>query len=226
MTSRRDFLKKAGLISAAFAVPALNVNGNTTQSKIRLKNTKIAVDDRWDVIVIGGGPAGCTAAISAAREGAKTLLIEAMGQLGGMGTAGMVPAWCPFSDGEKIIYRGLAEKIFEASRKGVPHERKQKLNWVNINPEYLMQVYDRMVAESGAKVLFFSRVAAVEMSADDTVDAIIVANKSGLVAFKAKVFIDATGDGDVATWAGASFKKGGEDGILQSSTLCFSFANP
>ena len=58
MTSRRDFLKKAGLISAAFAVPALNVNGNTTQSKIRLKNTKIAVDDRWDVIVIGGGPAG------------------------------------------------------------------------------------------------------------------------------------------------------------------------
>ena len=56
-------------------------------------------------------------------------------------------------------------------------------------------------------------------------DAIIVANKSGLVAFKAKVFIDATGDGDVATWAGASFKKGGEDGILQSSTLCFSFAN-
>ena len=81
MTSRRDFLKKAGLISAAFAVPALNVNGNTTQSKMRLKNTKIAVDDRWDVIVIGGGPAGCTAAISAAREGAKTLLIEAMGHL-------------------------------------------------------------------------------------------------------------------------------------------------
>lgn len=78
---------------------------------------------------------------------------------------------------------------------------------MNINPEYLMQVYDRMVAESGAKVLFFSRVAAVEMSADDTVDAIIVANKSGLVAFKAKVFIDATGDGDVATWAGASFKR-------------------
>ena len=110
MTSRRDFLKKAGLLSAAFAVPALNVNGDTPQSKIRLKNTKIAVDDRWDVIVIGGGPGGCTAAISAAREGAKTLLIEAMGQLGGMGTAGMVPAWCPFSDGEKIIYRGLAGK--------------------------------------------------------------------------------------------------------------------
>ena len=101
-----------------------------------------------------------------------------------MGTAGMVPAWCPFSDGEKIIYRGLAEKIFEASRKGVPHERKQKMNWVSINPEYLMTVYDQMVTESGARVLFFSRVAAVEKAADETVDAIIVANKSGLVAFK------------------------------------------
>lgn len=76
------------------------------------------------------------------------------------------PVWFrhggPFSDGEKIIYRGLAEKIFEASRKGVPHERKQKMNWVSINPEYLMTVYDQMVTESGARVLFFSRVAAVE----------------------------------------------------------------
>lgn len=225
MTSRRDFLKKAGLITAAMTVPALHVNGETSQAKTRLKNTKIAVDDRWDVIVVGGGPAGCTAAISAAREGAKTLLIEAMGQLGGMGTAGMVPAWCPFSDGEKIIYRGLAEKIFNASKKAVPHEGKQKLNWVSINPEYLMTVYDRMVAESGAEVLFFSRVASVEMAADDTVDAIIVANKSGLVAFKAKVFIDATGDGDMAAWAGASFKRGDDKGQVQSSTLCFSFAN-
>ena len=105
MTSRRDFLKKAGLLSAAFAVPALNVNGDTPQSKIRLKNTKIAVDDQWDVIVIGGGPGGCTAAISAAREGAKTLLIEAMGQLGGMGTAGMVPAWfIRITSRSRVIY--------------------------------------------------------------------------------------------------------------------------
>lgn len=225
MTSRRDFLKKAGLMTAAFAVPSLHAQGEESQSKMRLKNAKIALDDQWDVIVVGGGPSGCTAAISAAREGAKTLLIEAMGQLGGMGTAGMVPAWCPFSDGEKIIYRGLAEKIFTASKTAVAHERKQKLDWVSIEPEYLMKVYDRMVAESGAQVLFFSRVAAVEMSADDTVDAIIVANKSGLVAFKAKVFIDATGDGDLAAWAGASFKRGGENGTVQSSTLCFSFAN-
>ncbi len=226
MTSRRDFLKQTGLITAALAIPALDMHAKKRHANVNLKNTPIAVDNQWDVIVIGGGPAGCTAAISAAREGAKTLLIEAMGQLGGMGTAGMVPAWCPFSDGEKIIYRGLAEKIFNASKLGVPHEKgRNNLNWVNIQPEYLMKVYDKMVADSGAQVLFFSRVAGVEKSADDTIDAIIVANKSGLTAFKAKVFIDATGDGDVAAWAGAQFKRGDDDGKVQNSTLCFSLAN-
>ena len=189
---------------------------------VRLKQSKVRLDSSWDVIVVGGGPGGCTAAIAAAREGAKVLLIEATGQLGGMGTAGMVPAWCPFSDGEKIIYRGLAERIFNESKKGVPHEPKGKLDWVNINPEYLMRVYDRMVTESGASVLFFSRVAAVEKSADDTVDAIIVANQLGLTAFKAKVFVDATGNGDLAVWAGATYMK---SGVLQDSTLCFALAN-
>lgn len=56
MTSRREFLKKAGLLTAAFTVPTLNTQGETTQSRLSLKNTKIAVDDRWDVIVVGGGP--------------------------------------------------------------------------------------------------------------------------------------------------------------------------
>ncbi len=189
---------------------------------VRLKQSKVRLDSSWDVIVVGGGPGGCTAAIAAAREGAKVLLIEATGQLGGMGTAGMVPAWCPFSDGEKIIYRGLAERIFNESKKGVPHEPKGKLDWVNINPEYLMRVYDRMVTESGASVLFFSRVAAVEKSADDTVDAIIVANQLGLTAFRAKIFVDATGNGDLSVWAGATYMK---SGVLQDSTLCFALAN-
>ena len=64
------------------------------------------------------------------------------------------------------------------------------------------------------------------MSSDDTIDAIIVSNKAGLVAFKGKVYIDATGDGDLAAWSGASFKRGyDEEGSVQMSSLCFSFAN-
>lgn len=211
----------------AAATPAF-ASGMTAANKgktVSLKKNKMSVDDRWDVIVVGGGPGGCTAAIAAAREGARTLLIEAMGQLGGMGTSGMVPAWCPFSDGEKIIYRGLAEKIFTAAKKGVPHESADRLDWVSINPEQLVTVYDKMVSASGAQILFFSRLAAVEMASGDTIDALIVANKSGLTAFKAKVYVDATGDGDLAAWAGASFKRGDDDGVVQSSSLCFSIAN-
>ena len=224
MSSRRDFIKTAGTLAVASAIPSIG-SAHAAASKnpqLSLKGMKVNVDSQWDVIVVGGGPAGCTAAISAAREGARTLLIEAMGQLGGMGSAGMVPAWCPFSDKEKIIYRGLAEKIFNLSRAGVPHEPKNRLDWVNINPEHLMRVYDQQVAASGAKVLFFSRLAAVEKNAQDQVDAIIVANKNGLTAFKAKVYVDATGDGDLAAWAGADTLK---TDVLQSSTLCFSLAN-
>ena len=70
---------------------------------------EIPLNDSYEVIVAGGGPAGCAAAAASASTGAKTLLIEASGVLGGMGTSGMVPAWCPFSDKEKSIYRGIAQ---------------------------------------------------------------------------------------------------------------------
>lgn len=222
--SRRDFIQKSGMLLAASAVPSI-LQAGEKPSTLAMKRRKIQIDSDWDVIVVGGGPSGCTAAISAAREGAKTLLIEATGQLGGMGTTGMIPAWCPFSDGEKIIYRGLAEKVFRAAKKGVPHEPADKLDWVSINPEQLMTVYDDMVCESGAKVLFFSRLADVEMASDDTIQAIIVANKNGLTAFKAKVFVDCTGDGDLALWAGANYFMGNPDDKVQRSTLCFSIAN-
>lgn len=228
MTTRRSFLKNLGAVAATAAIApnmAFACKKRPQNDEYDLNSQHIRLDSSWDVIVVGGGPGGCAAAIAAAREGAKTLLIEANGILGGMGTAGMVPAWTPFSDGEKMIYRGLAEKVFKESLKGVPHEPKGKLDWVNINPEHLIRVYEDMVSAAGAGILFFSRVAAVEKSDDDTIDAIIVANKNGLTAFKAKVFIDATGDGDLCAWAGTLCMKGDECGKVQQATLCFEIAN-
>ncbi|MFT3751717.1 MAG: FAD-dependent oxidoreductase [Paludibacter sp.] len=235
LLNRRSFIKVSGMLTLATAVPFMSSSAQTKDQikslfpnngkSLNLKKTKIQLDDQWDVIVVGGGPAGCAAAISAAREGAKTLLVEGMGCLGGMGTSGLVPAWTPFSDGEKRIYRGIAGKVFDESKKGVPFEPADKTDWVAINPEWLKLVYDRMLADAHVSVLFFSHLASVEMKNDKEVDAIVVSNKSGLTAYRAKVYVDCTGDGDLATWAGASFTRGNAKGIPMPSTHCFEIVN-
>ncbi|MDR1191815.1 MAG: FAD-dependent oxidoreductase [Verrucomicrobiales bacterium] len=185
----------------------------------------LPLDDSWDVLVLGGGPAGCAAAIAAAREGVRTLLVEGTGCLGGMGTLGLVPAWTPYSDQEKIIYRGLSEKIFKAACATMPHVPPGALEWVPIDPERLKQVYDAEVTGSGAKVLFHTRLAHVE-AADGRVNTVILANKDGLTAVRAKVYVDGTGDGDLCAWAGAEFHKGdARGGKIMPGTLCFTLAN-
>jgi hypothetical protein len=225
--NRRSFVKNAGLLSLTAGFPAaVNALAEDPQTKgFTLKKSNLPVSDGWDVIVAGGGPSGCAAALASAREGAKTLLIEAMGVLGGMGTAGMVPSWTPVTDGEKIIYKGIAEKVFLAAKKGVPHISQSQFDWVPINTEYLKTVYDGLMKEYGVNVLFFSRLATVEMKSDNTIDAITVANKSGLTAYKANVYVDCTGDGDLAAWAGAKTVVGNDKGETQMPSFCFALAN-
>ena len=169
-------------------------------------------------------PRGCAAAIASAREGARTLLIESTGALGGAGTSALVPAWCPFSDKEKIIYRGLAERVFTEAKKGMAHVREKDLDWVPIDAERLKRVYDVLVTESGATVLFHTTMAMVEMEADQ-VTALVVANKAGLTAFQAKVYVDCTGDADLCAWGGAEFHQGDETGDLMPATHCFLLSN-
>jgi len=191
-----------------------------------MKEQTLPLDASYDVIVVGGGPAGTTAATAAAREGAKTLLIEATGCLGGMGTAGLVPAWCPFSDKEKIIYRGLALKVFEALKSQMPHVKKNDMDWVPIDAEALKVIYDDMVQEAGVTVLFNTTLCSVDMGENDEVKALIFSNKAGLTAYSAKVYIDCSGDADLAAWAGAKFFKGDEKtNELQPATHCFVLSN-
>lgn len=220
---RRKFLRSASMLGLA-SVTYNNISAEeSVASQLKTGKAGIKVNDQWDVIVVGGGPSGCAAATAAAREGAKVLLIEGTGALGGMGTSGLLNAWCPFTDKEKIIYKGIAEKVFLESKKGVPHAKGN--DWIPINTEHLKVVYDDLVTSEGVSVLFFSTMAAVEMKRKGVVDAIIVANKAGLTAYKAKVFIDCTGDGDLATWAGADFEIGDDKGGVQEGTLCFSLSN-
>ena len=157
-----------------------------------LASRSLPLDDSWDVIVAGGGPAGCAAAAAAAREGTRTLLIESTGALGGAGTNALVPAWCPFSDKEKIIYRGLAEKVFNASKSGVAHLGAADLDWVPIDAEHLKGVYDDLVTDAGATTAFHTFLTSVEKDGD-SLSALLVADKSGLRALRAKVYVDCTG---------------------------------
>ncbi|MDA3797983.1 MAG: FAD-dependent oxidoreductase [Kiritimatiellae bacterium] len=185
----------------------------------------LELNNDYEVIVVGGGPAGCTAAAAAAREGAKTLLIEATGALGGMGTSGLVPAWCPFTDYEKIIYRGMGEKVLRTCIAGMPHVKEDHLNWTPIDPELLKRIYDDLVTENGAEVLFNSMLSAVNTDDNGSVESIVIANKAGLTAYKADVYIDCSGDADLAVWAGAEYEQGDEEGDLQATTHCFMLAN-
>ena len=185
---------------------------------------QIELDDSYEVIVAGGGPAGCAAAIASARKGAKTLLIEASGCLGGMSTMGLVPAWCPFTDKEKIIYKGIAEEIFRESLKGVPHVGEGWYDWVPINPEYMKILFDEKVTGAGADVMFHTMLCGVD-AADGRVNTIIVSNKKGLSAYRAKVYIDCTGDADLAYWAGAQVIPLEGDNGYQPATHCFEVSN-
>jgi hypothetical protein len=196
----------------------------------------IPVQESWDVVVVGGGPCGCTAAAAAAREGARTLLIESSGMLGGSGTSALGPAWCPFSDKQKIIYRGLAERVLLECKAGMPHVDKAMLDWVPIDPERLKRIYDELVTSAGAQILFNTVHSAVEKGDGNNaegedggirdVSTLIVTNKSGLSSLRAKVYIDCTGDADVCAWAGAEFDQGEEGtGDLMPATHCFIIGN-
>ena len=195
---------------------------NTT---LTLPARNLPFDCQWDVVVLGGGPAGCAAAAGAARAGAKTLLIERNACLGGMGTAALVPAWCPFGDGQRFIYSGIAREVLDKSKAGTPHEPADKIDWVSIDAEHLKRLYDDLVEQAGASILFETSLVDCVRDEAGTVQAVIVASKAGLTAIGARVFIDATGDADLAFRAGAAFEKGDENGHLMSTTHCFVIAN-
>jgi len=189
-----------------------------------LSARSLPLDDSWDVIVAGGGPAGCTAAAAAAREGARTLLFEQTGCLGGMGTSGLLNQWMSFTDWNRMIIRGLGERVFEACRAGIPHAPKGDCQ--PIDTELLKRVYDELVTRHGAEIRFNTFVAGVETDGAGGVAALLVAGKAGLQAFRAGVYIDCTGDGDLAAWAGAEAHRGDpRTGELMPTTLCFTLGN-
>ncbi|MHB9025033.1 MAG: FAD-dependent oxidoreductase [Armatimonadota bacterium] len=177
-----------------------------------------------DVFVAGGGPAGLAAALAAARQGGRVFLAEGHTSFGGMGTAGRVPGFCQFSDGVNFLAGGIGEEIYYRLCRmdgcGPADDPQNEAKAVCINTEVLKRLYDDLAVESGMNFAFQTHLVGVELAAPGQVDYVVCAAKSGLFAVRAAVYIDGTGDGDLAAWAGAPFEKGDANGALMPGTLC------
>lgn len=171
-----------------------------------------------DVIVAGGGPGGLAAAVSAARNGADTLLVERYGFLGGMATAGLVNPFMTYWAGEEQIIGGVLQEVIDRL---TPLGAFGKGSRTAFDPEAFKLVADQMCEDAGVKVLLHSFLSDVMVSGS-AIESIEIAGKSGKTSLGAKVFIDGTGDADLAFMAGARCEKGrDEDGLMQPMTLNF-----
>jgi hypothetical protein len=220
--SRRQFLTSS-VVTAAMGT----VGGDRLSEAAPVGEDEVVLEQRIpirhavDVFVAGGGPAGVAAAVTAARQGKRVFLAEANACLGGMATAGMLPIFMQFTDGEHMLAAGIGaeiqRKLIEAGGTGPNSD-------VTIRAEVLKRLYDDLLLETNVTFTFQTRLIAVQTKEDRVASAILAA-KSGLFAVTAKMYIDCTGDGDLAAWAGAPHEKGDAQGNVMPGTLCSLWAN-
>ncbi len=193
-------------------------------NEILIPSIKVPVLAECDVLVCGAGPAGCAAAISAARSGLKTILIERWSFPGGMGTAGLLSQFHT-SDREKQVIFGIMQELIERGlKKGYCRQYEHfpaQHETHEFDIEGLKVLYEEMLCEAGV-TLFYTLVTGDVIAEEDKLKAVLCDTKTGRKAITAKIFIDATGDGDIAAKAGVPFDFGrDEDGLVQGMTLIY-----
>jgi hypothetical protein len=190
---------------------------------------EIPVGNSYDLVVAGGGPGGAAAAICAARLGAKVLLVEATGCLGGMGTSGLVCAFDPMADGEKMLVGGFMREVVETLyergylQPGINPDtwRKNYHCWTPFSPEGLKLVLDELAVKAGVELRFFTKVIDADASGHK-VRGVIINSIEGYEYIAAKTFIDATGDAVLSQLCGAPYREAGIDTehIMPSTLAC------
>lgn len=186
------------------------------------------VHGEYDVVVLGGGPAGIAAAVAAARAGRSTLLVERYGFLGGMGTAAGVTNFCGLhanvhGDIRQVVHGvadALLERIARLGGLNAPHALFGKTVAQAYDTAAYKIAADDLLLSAGVEILFHALAAGVAMDGGRRVQALLVETKSGRRAILGRAFIDASGDGDLAAWAGAPWDKGdGQGNMLYPSTM-------
>ena len=166
----------------------------------------VPVVGSYDVVVCGAGPAGVIAAIAAAREGASVALVERFGFLGGMATAGLVMPLSVFTYQNKRVIGGIPWEFIERLEAMGGGYIEKPLGNVAFDPELYKLCMQRMVLEAGVMLYMNSYLTGTVVGTEGTVECVVIENKSGAEALEAKVFIDCTGDADLAAMAGVEMQ--------------------
>ena len=224
--SRREFLQSAGMAAGGLAAAGTSLVASEPAKTVETAKHSAATLLEADVLVCGGGCAGLAAALSAARAGARTLLLERAGFAGGIITAVGLPYFDGIADiaDNSIVVRGMALELLAKSGVCRVEDSHVKVHNPTIpNVERFKLLADRLLCEQQdlLKVLYHTTVCGIEMTGE-RISTVLAANKSGLVRIRPQIVIDCTGDADVAAWSGVPIDKAPE---LQPLTLHFRIGN-
>lgn len=217
---RRNFLKNAGLgsvaLTAASAVPSSvwGAEKSIEPGYILQKEQPVQVVKSVDVVVCGGGPSGIGAALEAARSGAKTVLIESAGFLGGTWTAGLLGVILD-TKGKSGILKELMDLLTQREWRVTSVGTG---NLFTFEVEKMKLLLDELCLQAGVELMYYTNVTGSRVN-QGRVTHVFVDSKSGHQAIAGKIFIDATGDGDVAAMSGCGFDLGNANGITQPMSM-------
>ena len=201
---------------------------NSPQS-ITEPSRQLSVYGEFDVVVVGGGPSGLAASVSAAKHGAKVLLVERYGFLGGMGTAGGVTNFAGLygrKNGEmQQVVHGVVDDLLARMEAlggvNAPQDGMQgRIRVRSYDVSALKCAADQLLLAAGVEILFHALAASVIMQGQ-RIEALVIETKSGRQAIRARSFIDCSGDADVAAFAGAPFELGDGHGSGLFPTTMF-----